>query len=172
MQKGFNQVILIGNLASDPEIREVKEGNKAVTLNVVTSETWKDRESGEIRENPQFHRVVGFGSTANFASYLKKGQPVQIVGMLTHRKYTNNEGKDVYITEVLINPMNGGQLQGIGGRRDGDQGAAQQQTAAPKEAPSQPSQPTQQNSAPEPQAAAPQQQTAPPVDDDDDDIPF
>lgn len=171
MQKGFNQVILIGNLASDPEIREIKEGNKAATLSVVTSETWKDRETGEIKENPQFHRVVGFGPTANFASYLKKGQPVQVVGMLTHRKYTNSEGKDVYITEVLINPMNGGQLQGIGGRRDGEQGAAPA-PAAPSQAAAAPSQPAQPQSAPEPQAAAPQPQAAPPVDDDDDDIPF
>ncbi|MBM24185.1 MAG: hypothetical protein CL760_00385 [Chloroflexi bacterium] len=164
MQKGFNQVILIGNLASDPEIREIKEGNKAVTLSVVTSETWKDKETGEIKENPQFHRVVGFGSTATFASYLKKGQPVQVVGMLTHRKYTNNEGKDVYITEVMINPMSGGQLQGIGGRRDGEQAAAPSKAA--------PSQPAKPQSAPEPQQAAPQPQSAPPVDDDDDDIPF
>ncbi len=172
MQKGFNQVILTGNLASDPEVRDMPNGNKAATLSVVTSTSWKDKETQEIKENPQFHRVVGFGHTANFSEYLKKGQLVQIVGMLTHRKYQNNEGKDVYITEVLVNPMEGGMLQSLGPRKDGGQAApaSGQQQAAPQQAAPQQAAPQEPAQA-APQQAAPQPQQTPPIDDDDD-IPF
>ncbi len=169
MQQGFNQVILVGRLAQDPETRDMGgEFGKAVTLSVVTSVVWKDKASGERKEIPQFHRVTGTGHTANFAeNYLKKGQLVQVVGMLTHRKYQNAEGKDTFISEVNINTMEGGSLQSLGRNENAQSGGAPAQQAPAQQAPAQQA-PAQQA----PAQQAPAQPSTPPVDDQDDDIPF
>lgn len=173
MQQGFNQVILTGRLAQDPEVRDMGgDFGKAVTLSVVTSVVWKDKATGERKEQPQFHRVTGTGHTANFAeSYLKKGQLVQVVGMLTHRKYQNQEGKDTFISEVSINTMEGGSLQSLGRNENATAtGGAPQQQAPQQQAPQQQAP---QQAAPQqaPQQQAPVEPNIPPVDGDDD-IPF
>lgn len=167
MQRGLNQVTLSGNVGQDPEIREFGEGDKAgkiVTISVATSTVW--RKDGENQEKTEWHRVVLFGSAANYAAgYLKKGANVLIVGMLTTRKYQDSEGKDRYTTEVAVNPMENGIFQINGKVTEG--GAPAQQSGGQQQAPQQ------QQQAPQQPQQAPQQQV-PPVDDGDgdDDIPF
>lgn len=108
MAGSVNKVILIGNLGRDPEVRTMQNGNKVANLNLATSETWKDRQTGERREKTEWHRVVIFGPIAEVAErYLRKGSKVYIEGQLQTRKWTDQSGQDRYTTEVVV--------QGIGG---------------------------------------------------------
>ena len=151
--RGVNKVILIGHLGNDPEIRYMPNGGAVANLTLATSESWRDKQSGEMREKTEWHRVIIFGKLAEVAGeYLKKGSQVYIEGSLQTRKWQDQSGQDRYTTEVVVNI--GGSMQMLGGNGSNNQ-AGNQQTAR------QPQQPQQQ---------APQNE--PPMDWDDSDIPF
>jgi len=116
-----NKVILIGNLGRDPEIRYMPSGDALATLNIATTDTWKDK-SGEKQEKTEWHRVSMFGRLAEIAGeYLKKGSQVYIEGRLQTRKYTDKDGVEKYSTEIVANEMKmlGGRA-GAGGTADMD----------------------------------------------------
>jgi single-strand DNA-binding protein len=143
MAGSVNKVILIGNLGRDPEVRHAQDGSKIVSLNVATSESWKDRNSGERKEKTEWHRVVIFNDrVADVAErYLKKGSKVYIEGALQTRKWTDQSGAEKYTTEVVISRFKGeltlldGRGEGGGGGGayepgpDADYGAPRQQPA-------------------------------------------
>lgn len=106
MARGINKVILIGNLGSDPEIRHTQGGNAVANLSLATSESWRDKTTGETRENTEWHRVVMFGRLGEIAGeYLKKGSKVYIEGRLQTRKWQDKDGNDRYTTEIVGNEM-------------------------------------------------------------------
>lgn len=106
MALGVNKVILIGHLGKDPEVRYNPQGGALATLSLATSESWKDKTSGEKQEKTEWHRVVAFGRTAEIiGEYLKKGAPVYIEGKLQTRKWTDKDGQDKYTTEVVCLAM-------------------------------------------------------------------
>ncbi len=109
MAGSVNKVILIGNLGRDPEVRTTQNGSKICNLNIATSETWKDRQSGERREKTEWHRVVIFAPPlADFAErYLRKGSKVYIEGQLQTRKWTDQSGVEKYTTEIVLQPFKG-----------------------------------------------------------------
>ncbi len=109
MAGSVNKVILVGNLGRDPEVRYAQSGAKIVNLSVATSESWKDRESGERREKTEWHRVVIFNDhLANIAEqYLRKGSKVYLEGQLQTRKWTGNDGIEKYTTEVVLQRYRG-----------------------------------------------------------------
>ena len=116
-----NKVILIGNVGRDPEVRSFPNGGKVCNLSVATSETWKDKASGERKEKTEWHTVAIFAEHAvRYAEqYLRKGSRVYVEGKLETRKWTDQSGADRYATEVVIRPY-GGELQGLdkpGGER-------------------------------------------------------
>lgn len=104
MAGSVNKVILVGNLGRDPEIRHSQSGEMIASLSVATSESWKDRQSGEKRERTEWHRVVIFNEPlAKLAEqYLRKGAKVYIEGQLQTRKWTDNQGVEKYVTEVVL----------------------------------------------------------------------
>lgn len=122
---GVNKVILIGNLGVDPEVRETQNGSVVVTLKVATTESWRDRESGDLREHTEWHRVVLFGKLGKVArDYLTKGSKVYILGRFRTRKWTDGSGADRYTTEVLADEMQmlgGGRSRSDGRGYSGDQ---------------------------------------------------
>jgi len=104
--RGINKVILIGNLGKDPETRYMPSGGAVTNITVATSETWKDKQSGEQQERTEWHRVVFFNRLAEIAGeYLKKGSKVYIEGSLRTRKWQGNDGQDRYTTEIVANEM-------------------------------------------------------------------
>jgi single-strand DNA-binding protein len=106
MARGVNKVILIGNLGKDPEVRYMPNGQAVANVTIATSETWKDKTSGEQKEQTEWHRVVFFRRLAEIAGeYLKKGSKVYIEGRLQTRKWQNKEGQDQYTTEIVANEM-------------------------------------------------------------------
>lgn len=109
MAGSVNKVILVGNLGRDPEIRFTQDGMRIANLNLATSETWRDRRSGERQERTEWHRVVIFNERlAEVAEkYLKKGAKVYIEGALQTRKWTDNSGQDRYSTEVVLQRFRG-----------------------------------------------------------------
>ncbi|MBS0002677.1 MAG: single-stranded DNA-binding protein [Thioalkalivibrio sp.] len=122
MARGVNKVILIGNLGADPEKRETPAGLTITNLRLATSEQWTDKQSGEKRENTEWHRVVLFGRLGEIAAqYLGKGSQVYIEGRIQTRKWQGQDGQDRYTTEVVANEM---QLLGGrgGGASQGEQG--------------------------------------------------
>lgn len=129
MARGINKVILIGNLGADPETRYTSGGKAMSTVNIATSESWKDRETGEQQERTEWHRIVFFGRLAEIVGeYLKKGSQVYIEGRLQTRKWQDKEGNDRYTTEVVANEM-----QMLGGRGGGsDAGGAAPSRGEPK----------------------------------------
>lgn len=177
--RGVNKVILIGHLGQDPEIRYMPSGGAVANLTLATSESWRDKQTGEMREKTEWHRVVIFGKLAEVAGeYLRKGSQVYIEGQLQTRKWQDQSGQDRYTTEVVVNI--GGTMQMLGGRQSsGDfQGAAAPGRAAAASAPQQggwgqPQQPAASGGFSQPAPAAPTQPASsePPVDFDDD-IPF
>jgi len=122
--KGVNKVIIVGNLGQDPEIRYMPNGGKAVaTLSVATSESWRDKQTGENREITEWHRVVLFGKLAEIVGeYLRKGSQVYIDGQLRTRKWQDQAGQDRYTTEVVVGQN--GTMQMLGGRQGGNVGGA------------------------------------------------
>jgi len=123
MAGSVNKVILLGNLGRDPEVRTSQDGSKIVTLNLATSESWKDRASGERKEKTEWHRVVIFNpNLAEVAErYLRKGSSVYVEGALQTRKWTDQSGQEKYTTEVVISRFKG-ELTLIGGREGGSGG--------------------------------------------------
>lgn len=181
--RGVNKVILVGNLGQDPEVRYMPNGGAVANLTLATSESWRDKQDGEIREHTEWHRVVVFGKLAEIASeYLRKGAQVYIEGQLRTRKWTDQSGQDKYTTEVVVGqngtmqmlgrsdsqPQQGGQqfsgqpqpqtpppaAKGEGKAAKGAGKAAKGKNAAPQQPPAQPQ---------------PPQNEWPPMDDD---IPF
>ncbi|MHB8729852.1 MAG: single-stranded DNA-binding protein [Sulfuricaulis sp.] len=106
MARGVNKVILVGNLGRDPEVRYSPNGQAVANATLATSESWKDKTSGEKQEKTEWHRVVFFGRLAEIAGeYLKKGAQIYIEGRLQTRKWQDKEGKDRYTTEIVANEM-------------------------------------------------------------------
>lgn len=116
-----NKVILLGNLGRDPEVRNTNSGDKVVTLNVATSESWRDKQSGERKESVQWHRVVIFNeSIAKVAEqYLKKGSKVYVEGQMQTRRWTDQAGVEKFSTEVVLQKFRG-ELTLLDGRSEGD----------------------------------------------------
>lgn len=116
--RGINKVILIGNLGQDPEVRYTSSGSAVVNITLATSESWRDKLTGETKEKTEWHRVVLFGKLAEIAGeYLHKGSQVYIEGMLQTRKWHDQNGQDRYITEVVVSM--GGTMQMLGSRQGG-----------------------------------------------------
>ena len=109
MAGSVNKVILVGNLGADPEVRRMPDGNPVVNLRIATSETWRDRNSGERRERTEWHRVVIFNENlAKVAEqYLRKGAKVFIEGQIQTRKWTDQQGQDKFTTEIVLNRFRG-----------------------------------------------------------------
>jgi single-strand DNA-binding protein len=109
MAGSVNKVIIIGNLGRDPEVRNTQSGSKIVNLSVATSETWKDRASGERREKTEWHRVVIFNEQiADLAKkYLRKGSKIYVEGQVQTRKWTDNDGIEKYTTEIVLQRYRG-----------------------------------------------------------------
>jgi single-strand DNA-binding protein len=120
MAGSVNKVILIGNLGRDPEIRTLGSGDKVANLRLATTETWRDKASGERKEKTEWHSVVIFNDNivGVVERYLKKGSSVYVEGALQTRKWQDKDGQDRYSTEVVIQRF-GGQLTMLGGRGDG-----------------------------------------------------
>lgn len=148
MARGVNKVILVGNLGKDPEVRYMPNGNAVANITLATSESWKDKQTGEQQEKTEWHRVVMFRRLGEIAGeYLKKGSQVYIEGRLQTRKWQDNAGNDRYTTEIVADEM-----QMLGSRGGGSAGFS---TGAATS-----------QSAPAPAAASA------PAGDFDDDIPF
>lgn len=118
MARGVNKVILIGTLGSDPEVRYMPNGGAVANISLATNESWKDKNTGQMQEKTEWHRVVVFGKLAEVAGeYLRKGSQVYFEGKLQTRKWQDQAtGQDKYTTEVVIDF--GGQMQMLGGRGD------------------------------------------------------
>ena len=161
MARGINKVILVGNLGNDPEVRYANNGSAIANISVATTESWKDRNTGEQQERTEWHRVVMFNRLGEIAGeYLKKGSQVYIEGKLQTRKWQDQSGQDRYTTEIVANEM-----QMLGGRASSDMGAGGgYQRPAPQQQPQQPQAAAQPSNQP---AGQPQ-----PSNDFDDDIPF
>ena len=178
MARGINKVILVGNLGADPETRYTANGGAITNIRLATSESWRDKQTGENQERTEWHRVVLFGKLGEIAGeYLKKGRQVYIEGSLRTNKYTDKDGIERYTTDIVANEMQmlggggggggeggggggggyggggGGGGGGYGRERGGDRGPARAPQGASRQAPPAP--------------------MAPPTDGfDDDDIPF
>lgn len=106
MARGINKVIIIGNLGADPEVRYTPNGNAVTNLNIATTTNWRDRQSGEMQEKTEWHRIVMFNRLAEVAGeYLKKGSKIYIDGSLRTRKWQDKNGQDRYTTEIIANEM-------------------------------------------------------------------
>ncbi len=123
MAGSVNKVILVGNLGADPEIRRTQDGRPIANLSVATSESWRDKNSGERREKTEWHRVVIFneGLCKIAENYLKKGSKVYLEGQLQTRKWQDQSGQDKYSTEVVLQGFNGN-LTMLDGRNEGGGG--------------------------------------------------
>ncbi|MGJ7133146.1 single-stranded DNA-binding protein [Morganella morganii] len=160
--RGVNKVILIGNLGQDPEVRYLPQGGAVTNITLATSESWRDKQSGEMKEKTEWHRVVVFGKLAEIAGeYLRKGSQVYIEGQLQTRKWQDQQGQERYSTEVVVNI--GGSMQMLSGRATGNDDSP----PAGGQKPQQPQQPQQQQQ----RVQQPPVQNEPPMDFDDD-IPF
>ena len=151
-----NKVILVGNLGRDPEVRYSPDGAAICNVSIATTSNWKDKTSGERREETEWHRVVFYNRLAEIAGeYLRKGRPVYVEGRLKTRKWQNKEGVDQYTTEIIAD-----QMQMLGGRDDGYAAPSDRQQSQPRQ----------------PQRQAPQQEQqrtpAAHLADMEDDIPF
>ena len=158
-----NKAIIVGNLGRDPEVRYTASGEAICNITVATTESWKDKASGEKKEQTEWHRISFFGRLAEIAGqYLKKGSQVYVEGSIRTRKWTDKEGQERYTTEIRAD-----QMRMLGARQDGQQGSnGYDQGQAP--APRQQNAPRQQQRAPAPAPA----NSSSGFDDMDDDIPF
>ena len=164
MARGINKVILVGNLGNDPEVRYTTSGSAVTTISLATAESWRDKNTNEMQERTEWHRVVFFNRLAEIAGeYLKKGRQVYVEGKLQTRKWQDKDGQDRYTTEVVANEMqmlggggsSGGGMQG--GGMQGGGGGYGSAPAAPK---------------PKQNQSGGGQNQPPNFDDFDDDIPF
>lgn len=157
--RGINKVILIGNLGQDPEVRYMPGGNAVTSINLATSDTWRDKQTGEQRERTEWHRVVFMGMLAEVAGkHLKKGSQVYVEGKLQTRKWQDQSGQERYTTEVLVDSFTG-VMQMLVSKQQGSQ---------PQQAPVSQQQGGYGRPSPQP---APPAYNEPPMDFDDD-IPF
>jgi single-strand DNA-binding protein len=134
MARGINKVIIVGNLGADPETRYTTSGSAVTTIRVATSESWKDKQTGEQQERTEWHRVKFFGRLAEIAGeYLRKGRQVYVEGSLRTDKYTDKEGIERYTTEIVANEMQmlGGGEAGGAGMRGGGAGRSAREDGAP-----------------------------------------
>lgn len=163
--KGVNKVILIGNLGQDPDTRFMPSGGAVTNVSLATSESWKDKTTGEPTERTEWHRVVFFNKLAEIAGeYLKKGSKVYVEGSLRTRKWQDKDGQDRYTTEIVADQMQ--MLDGRGGSGAGGGGDDMDQSGYSAPA-------RQSSAAPARQEQSPAAQSAPKsFDDFDDDIPF
>jgi single-strand DNA-binding protein len=177
---GVNKVILVGRLGKDPEVRYTPDNRAIANITLATSESWKDKNTGQRQEKTEWHRVVFFGGVAGVVGeYLRKGSQIYLEGKLQTRKWQDQSGQDRYTTEVVVDSFNG-VMQMLDSRTGGDtafgQGGGNQpnQNFQQNQAPQQ--QTPQQNQAPQQQQPAQQPQSPPasqPFEDEfDDDIPF
>jgi len=158
---GVNKVILVGNLGQDPEVRYTPDGKAVTRISIATSDSWKDKNTGQRQERTEWHRVVFFGGVAGIAGeYLKRGSKVYIEGKLRTQKWQDKSGQDRYTTEVIVDGF-GGVMQMLDNRTGGD-------TAFDQGGGNQPNNGYQQNQAPQqnyqqnqPPQAAPQNQPPP-----------
>ena len=119
MARGVNKAILIGNLGNDPDTRYTASGTAIANISLATAESWRDKESGDLQERTEWHRVVFFGRLAEIVSeYLKKGSQVYVEGRIQTRKWQDKEGNDRYSTEIVANEM-----KMLGGRGGGGSGS-------------------------------------------------
>ena len=171
MARGINKVILVGNLGNDPEVRYANNGSAIANISVATTDSWKDKNTGEQQERTEWHRVVMFNRLGEIAGeYLKKGSQVYIEGRLQTRKWQDQSGQDRYTTEIvgsemqMLDSRGGGMGQGMdqGGYASQSQSQGGYQNSPPPQAPQQQQAPA--SPAPEAQPAG--------FDDFDDDIPF
>ena len=181
MARGVNKVILVGNLGGDPEVRYMPNGNAVTNVTIATSDSWKDKQTGQQQERTERHRVVFFNRLAEIAGeYMRKGGKVYVEGALRTRKWQDQSGADRYTTEIVASEMQllDSRGAGDGGYQQPQQGgyapqqsapAPQQSAPQPQYAPQQAAKPAQRPAAPAPQPAP---QAAPGFDDFDDDIPF
>ena len=155
MARGINKVILVGNLGADPDTRYMPSGKAVTNIRIATSESWKDRQTGDQQERTEWHSIVLYDKLGEIAAeYLRKGSQVYIEGALRTRKWQDKEGKDRYTTEIIAREM-----QMLGGRGGGSAGggAGGGESRAPSRSP----------------AAGEDRGSAPPPDEGfDDDIPF
>lgn len=169
MAKGINKVILIGNLGADPEARYTAGGTAVTNIRVATSDRWRDKQTGEMQERTEWHRIVFFARLAEVAGeYLRKGSKVYIEGQLRTSKWQGQDGQDRYSTEIVANEMQ--MLDSRGGDQGGGFGSS-----APFDGAQQQQRPPQQQQQQRPPQQQPQSQPAgdPGFEDDlDDDIPF
>lgn len=161
--RGINKVILIGNLGQDPEVRYMPSGGAVTNITLATSETWKDKQTGEPKEKTEWHRVVFMGKLAEVAGeYLKKGSQVYVEGKLQTRKWQDQSGQERYTTEVMVDGFSG-VMQMLGGKpQAGGQGQGASQAPASRQQQGRPAQAG---------SAKPPVYNEPPMDFDDD-IPF
>ena len=129
MARGVNKVILIGNCGADPDTRYTAGGNAVTNITLATSESWKDKQTGQQQERTEWHRVVFFGKLAEIAGeHLRKGSQIYVEGSLRTRKWQDQSGQDRYTTEIVVD-MNG-QMQLLGQKSDAGSARAQQQAQA------------------------------------------
>lgn len=127
--KGVNKVIIIGNLGADPDVRYLPSGGAVANISVATSESWKDKDSGQTQERTEWHKIAMFNRLGEIAGeYLRKGSKVYIEGSLRTRKWQDKEGKDRYTTEIIANSMQMLDSKGGGG---GGAGASSASESAP-----------------------------------------
>ncbi|EFP2800269.1 single-stranded DNA-binding protein [Salmonella enterica] len=130
--RGLNKVMLIGNLGQDPEVRYLPNGNAVAMLSLATSDTWKDKQTGEQKDRTEWHRVVIYGKLAEIAGeYLRKGSQVYIEGELRTRKWTDQSGQERYTTEVVVSMQ--GTMQMLGSRGNGGNGQQQGSQGQPQQ---------------------------------------
>lgn len=183
--RGINKVILVGNLGNDPEVRYAPNGNAITNITLATSESYKDKNTGQMVDKTEWHRVVFFQKLAEIAGeYLRKGSQIYIEGKLETKKYTDNNGVEKYSTNIVVDGFDG-KLQMLGSKEGGNASQGQNSQAQSGYAPQQQNAPQggyQQQNAPQQQQQyqqapqqkqAPQQQAPAPMDNSfDPDIPF
>jgi single-strand DNA-binding protein len=127
MARGINKVILVGNLGQDPETRAMPSGKAVTNVRIATSDSWRDKQTGEQKEQTEWHSVVFFDRLAEVAAeYLRKGSQIYVEGRLRTRKWTDKAGADRYTTEIVANEM-----QMLGGRGGGGAGGGEGRSPAP-----------------------------------------
>ncbi len=171
MARGVNKVIIVGNCGQDPETRFMPSGGAVTNLSIATSESWKDKNTGDQQERTEWHRVVFFNRLAEIAGeYVKKGSKLYVEGSLRTRKWQGQDGQDRYTTEIVASEMQ--MLDSRGGQQGGgDYQQSSNQQFSQQNAPQQNAPQQQASSAPQQGQSAPQQ--APQgMDSFDDDIPF
>ena len=170
MARGVNKVILVGNLGADPETRYTASGSAVTNIRLATTDSWRDKQSGERQERTEWHRVVFFSRLAEIAAeYLRKGSQCYIEGQIRTRKWQGQDGQDRYSTEVVASEM-----QMLGGRGGGSGGGSRDEGAGGRDRASSSAWPGDEQPAAEPasRSGPPSRPGAGPSDDFDDDIPF